>query len=209
MKTTMLFGLFAAGICLLNAAFSPALQTDEFSAEKDVECCTIKKTFGDKGVFRCDNGKVSFKSDAPLEVISAKSPRLRGAIDTAKQTFAWSVDVRSFEGFNSPLQREHFNENYMESKHYPKASFTGKIIEDVDFSKNGTYSVRAKGLLNIHGVEQERIIKSQIEINGGKLRVHATFSVPLTDHNITIPKVVYQKIAEEITVTVGADMEER
>jgi polyisoprenoid-binding protein YceI len=96
----------------------------------------------------------------------------------------------------------------MESKQYPRASFTGKIIEDVDFAKNGCYSVRAKGLLNIHGVEQERIIKSQIEINGGKLRVQTSFSVPLTDHNITIPKVVYQKIAEEITVTVNAEMEE-
>lgn len=209
MKTTMLFWLIAVGSCLLSVAFSPALQTDKILAEEEaIPDCSDVKIPGENGVFRCDKGKVGFKSDAPLEVISARSARLRGAIDTIKQTFAWSVDVRSFEGFNSPLQREHFNENYMESKKHPRASFAGKIIEDVDFSKNGSYSVRAKGLLNIHGVEQERIIKSQIEISGGKLRVQASFSVPLTDHNISIPKVVYQKIAEEITVTVSADMEE-
>ena len=84
-------------------------------------------------IFRCDNGKVSFKSDAPLEVIKAKSAKLRGAIDPANQSFAWTVEIKTFEGFNNPLQREHFNENYMESKRYPKASFVGKIIEKIDF----------------------------------------------------------------------------
>ena len=159
-----------------------------------------------QSLFRCENGVVNFKSDAPLEVIQAKSNKLRGAIDTTKQTFAWTVDVKTFEGFNSPLQREHFNENYMESKKYSKASFSGKIIEDIDFKKNGIYTIRAKGQLSIHGVEQERIIKSQLEVNGNKLRVQSTFTVLLTDHNITIPKVVYQKIAEEISVTVTADL---
>lgn len=167
---------------------------------------TLNLETTEQGVFRCENGKLSFKSDAPLEVIQAKSNKLRGAIDTAKQTFAWSVDIKTFEGFNSPLQREHFNENYMESKKYPKASFTGKIIENIDFKKNGTYSVRAKGQLTIHGVEQERIIKSQLEVDGNKLRVQSSFSVLLADHNITIPKVVYQKIAEEIAVTVNAEL---
>lgn len=160
-----------------------------------------------QGVFRCENGKVIFKSNAPLEVIQARSTKLRGVIDTARQSFAWSVDIKSFEGFNSPLQHEHFNENYMESKQYPKASFTGKIIEQVDFQKNGTYSVRAKGKLNIHGVEQERIIKSKLEIDGKKIRIQSEFSIPLADHNITIPKVVYQKIAEQIAVTVDAELQ--
>ena len=159
-----------------------------------------------QGVFRCENGKVVFKSNAPLEAIQAKSTKLRGVIDTARQSFAWSVDIKSFEGFNSPLQREHFNENYMESKQYPKASFTGKIIEKVDFQKNGTYSVRAKGKLNIHGVEQERIIKSKLEVEGNKVRIQSEFSVPLADHNISIPKVVYQKIAEQIDVKVEAEL---
>ncbi len=159
-----------------------------------------------EGIYKCENGKVSFKSDAPLEMIEAKSGKLRGAIDPDKQTFAWTVDVKTFDGFNSPLQREHFNENYMESKKYPKASFTGKIIESIDFQKDGKYSVRAKGQLNIHGVEQERIIKSQLEVAGNKIRLQATFTVPLNDHNITVPKVVYQKIAEEIAVSVDAEM---
>ena len=52
------------------------------------------------------------------------------------------------------MQKEHFNENYLESDKYPDATFAGKIIEDVDFTKNNTITVRAKGILTIHGVPQ-------------------------------------------------------
>ena len=124
----------------------------------------------------------------------------------ATNQFAFSVDVKSFKGFNSALQREHFNEKYMESEKFPKASFSGKIIEHVDFSKDGTYDVRAKGDLDIHGVKQTRIIKGKITIHNGSLQVNAQFTVPLSDHNISIPSIVSQKIATEIQVQFEASM---
>lgn len=159
-----------------------------------------------EGTYRCENGRVQFKSDAPLEVIQAHSNKLRGILDPERKTFAWTVEVATFEGFNSPLQREHFNENYLETTRFPKAVFSGKIIEDIDFTQNGTWSVRAKGKLVLHGVEQERIIKSQMDVRNGTVRIRAAFTVPLADHDIAIPKVVYQKIAEEISVTVDAEL---
>jgi hypothetical protein len=36
------------------------------------------------------------------------------------------------------------------------------------------------------------------------LTVKSTFTIPLAEHNITIPKIVHQKIAEEIQVTINA-----
>ena len=77
-----------------------------------------------------------------------------------KKNFSLKVDVHSFQGFNSPLQKEHFNENYLESDKYPVASFTGKIIEDVDLSADGAYELRTKGTITIHNIPQERIIKA-------------------------------------------------
>jgi len=123
-----------------------------------------------------------------------------------KKVFAFSVKIRSFTGFNSPLQKEHFNENYLESNQYPDAYFSGKIIEDIDFTKDGTYTVRAKGNLFIHGVSQERIIKSEVSIRSGILKITSAFTVQLEDHNIPIPKVVHEKLASEINVEVTADM---
>lgn len=213
MKTsTLIWGLALGGWLLgVSFVFTPCHEErNQAGGWPDLEAMLPgdHNNWKSGGVFRCENARVSFMSDAPLEVISAKSSKLRGVIDTAKQTFAWSVDVRTFEGFNSPLQREHFNENYMESKKYPKASFSGKLIEKIDFRKNGTYTIRTKGQLNIHGVDQERIIKCLIEVLGNKIKVQSTFTVLLVDHNISIPKVVYQKIAEEIVVSVNAELTE-
>ncbi len=159
------------------------------------------------GPYRCENGKVFFRSEATLELIQARSKKLRGAIDPSNNNFAWSVETNSFEGFNNPLQREHFNENYMESAKYPKISFAGKIIEKIDFQTDGKYTVRAKGKLMAHGVEQERILRSELEVLGNKIRVRAQFTVPLADHNISIPRIVHQKIAEEVSVNIEADLE--
>lgn len=155
------------------------------------------------------DGSVKFRSDAPLELITAASDQLRGALDTEKRTFAFSVEMNTFEGFNSPLQREHFNENYLESSKYPKATFTGKIIEDLDLTQPGTYEVRAKGNLSIHGISRERIIKSQVKVDQNGLHIQSYFTVLLEEHDINIPKIVYQKIAEEIEVWITASLKRK
>ena len=151
------------------------------------------------------NGKIFFRSDAPLEIIEAQSEHLEGVLDISTNSFAFSVRNSSFEGFNSPLQQEHFYENYMETDHYATSTFSGKILDPIDLNKEGEYIVRAKGILQIHGVSQERIIKSKLTVLTDRLTISSQFTVPLQDHKITIPRIVYQKIAEEIQVTVEAE----
>jgi hypothetical protein len=147
-----------------------------------------------------EKGVVSFVSNAELEVIKASSEKVVGLLDPATNRFAFSISIESFQGFNTGLQRAHFNENYMESTKFPNATFTGKIIEQVDLTVHGTYEVRAKGDLTIHGETQSRIIKAKLVITKEGAQVETQFIVPLTDHNIQIPKIVSQKIASEILV---------
>lgn len=163
-------------------------------------------TFGQgrPNIYRITEGTVYFKSEAPLELIEASSKELKGLVDFGEETFAFTIASNSFEGFNSKLQREHFNENYLESETFPRSSFSGKIIEEIDPSVEGLYEIRTKGKLLIHGVEQERIISSQLKIEGDFIYIKSTFSVLLHEHNIPIPKVVHQKIAEEIFVEIEA-----
>jgi len=158
------------------------------------------------GIFICKNGQVSFLSDAPLEMIKATSKSLSGAINITDRSFSFLVPTKSFEGFNSSLQKTHFNEDYMESEIYPNTTFKGKIIEEVDLSKPGTYPIRAKGKMNIHGVENDRIIKCILVVSGNKIDVKASFTVFLEDHNISIPSIVNQKIAEEIKLDVSLSL---
>src|SRR5688500_7889636 len=76
-----------------------------------------------------DKGSINFTSNAQLELIKASSDKVQGLLDPNNNQFAFAVDIKSFQGFNSQLQREHFNEKYLESEKFPKARFSGKIIE--------------------------------------------------------------------------------
>jgi hypothetical protein len=154
-------------------------------------------------LYKTVQGNVKFTSNAPLELIQAQSAKITGLLKISDRSFAFSIPMASFEGFNSSLQRTHFNENYVESSKYPNATFEGKIIEDIDFRVPGKYEIRGKGKFNIHGVEQLRIIKCHIIIQEDKITITSKFSVMLADHNIKIPSVVSKKITEEIEVEIN------
>lgn len=156
-------------------------------------------------IYVIKKGQVSFHSNAKLELIKATSAQLKGIIDVEKRTFAFTVNIKSFDGFNSPLQKEHFNENYMESDKYPVASFSGRIIEEDDFTKDGIYNLRAKGKFSIHGVEQERILQGDITVKNGVMKLLCMFTVLLSEHEIKIPRIVHEKLASEIDITVTAE----
>ncbi|RYD57329.1 MAG: YceI family protein [Sphingobacteriales bacterium] len=157
-------------------------------------------------IYEVSTGSISFNSKAPQELINASSPQLKGVVDARKKTFVFKINVASFQGFNSPLQQEHFNENYMETNKFPEASYAGKIIEDVNLLVDGTYDVRVKGKLKIHGLEQERIINSRIVVKNGKISIASDFIVSLADYSIKIPRVVYDKLAPDINVTIAATL---
>ena len=160
-------------------------------------------------LFEVRKGSIVFHSNAPLELIRASSEKLVGLLDTQRKNYAFKVSMASFSGFNSPLQGEHFNENYVEAGRFPDASFSGKIIEDDDLTADGTYTVRAKGTLTVHGIPQERIIKSTVTTKGGKVHIESNFSVMLADHDIKIPRIVSEKLSAEVFVEVRADLEEK
>lgn len=151
----------------------------------------------------CKNAKISLFSKAPLEDIDAHSTTGTSVFNTSTGDLAFSVPIRSFQ-FQKSLMQEHFNENYMESEKYPNASFHGKVQEKIDVSKDGTYPVTATGTLEVHGVKQSRTIKGNISLNKGTLTMTSEFIVMCKDHNIEIPKLVFQKIAESIQVKVDA-----
>jgi hypothetical protein len=53
---------------------------------------------------------------------------------------------------------------------------------------------------------QTRIIKGKIIIDNGSVTVQAKFTVPLSDHNISIPTIVSQKIASQILIQFDASL---
>jgi hypothetical protein len=150
-------------------------------------------------------GVIRFLSDAPLEKITGTSKELTGTLDVTRNTFLFRVQTSTFEGFSSPLQKIHYQESYLECESIPDASFEGVIVEQINLGRDGSYEIRAKGRLNIHGIPVERIIKATVKMSGGRCMIHSEFTVPLADHAIRIPRLVHKKIAEIIQVSVTAE----
>jgi polyisoprenoid-binding protein YceI len=146
-------------------------------------------------------GSISFESNAELEVIKASSNKLKGLFNAATKNFAFTIEISSFEGFNSALQKEHFNENYMETAAFPKASFSGKILDTFDPTKDKQI-IRAKGKLDVHGVIKERILEIEFTKRNSEYSIATNFNILLEDHGITIPRIVNQKISPTIAVAV-------
>jgi polyisoprenoid-binding protein YceI len=147
----------------------------------------------------CRKGETSFFSETPLENIAAVNKNVVSLIDFTKGEIAVKMTMTDFK-FQNHLMEEHFNENYMESEKYPTGSFVGKFQESIDISKNGTYDISAKGTLNMHGVQKERIMKGRLIVNNNDITLISDFDVALKDHKIEVPTLVITKIAEVISV---------
>tara|TARA_B100001250_G_C19657926_1_gene725710 strand:- start:310 stop:864 length:555 start_codon:yes stop_codon:yes gene_type:complete len=143
---------------------------------------------------------VSFFSEAPLENISAKSNEAKGILDQSTGEFLFRIPITSFH-FENELMEEHFNENYMESDKYPLAIFKGKI--DPETLKIGMRDMIANGILTIHGVDQECKINVKTGKEGENLLVECQFDVALADHDIDVPTLLFQKIADTVSVSVN------
>ncbi|PJC61805.1 MAG: YceI family protein, partial [Flavobacteriales bacterium CG_4_9_14_0_2_um_filter_32_27] len=154
------------------------------------------------------DGEISFFSEAPVENISAVNKDVKALINAKNAEVAFIVTNVGFK-FEKPLMEEHFNENYMESHKYKVSVFKGKIINEIDFTKDGTYEVTAKGTLDIHGVTVEREIKGTLTISNGKINLTTAFDVLLKDHKIKIPKIVVKNIAEFVKVILNINFEQK
>jgi polyisoprenoid-binding protein YceI len=155
--------------------------------------------------YTLEESKVHFFSSAPMENIEATNKDCKGVIDTKTNAFSFRIPIKSFV-FSSSLMQQHFNENYMESEKYPNATFKGKIEGKYDLKTDGVYDVMAVGDLEIHGKKQARKIPSQIIVKKGKASIKSTFDVKLVDHDVEVPSLMFQKIAESIKVDMDSDL---
>mgnify|MGYP001604393661 CR=1 FL=1 len=154
-------------------------------------------------VYVCKNAKINIYSSAPIEDIEANSNEGVSVYNPATGELAFSLPIRSLH-FEKAMMEEHFNENYIESDKYPKATFKGKVNEHPDLSKEGSYPVTVTGDFQVHGVTQNRTVKGEVKVSKGVVSMSSEFMVKCADHHIDIPKIVFHNIAESIRIRVSA-----
>lgn len=153
--------------------------------------------------FMTKNGFISFYGHTPMEDIKADNNQVASVLDISTGDLVFQVLIKSFH-FDRALMEEHFNENYMESDKFPKATFKGKItnLQSVNFTKNGTYDVTVEGDITIRDATNKISAKGTIEVITGGINANSKFLISPEDFKINIPGVVREKIAKNLEVTV-------
>ena len=151
---------------------------------------------------------ISFFSSAPLEDISAVSNKLEGVVDFSSGEFFFRIPINTFI-FPSSLMQKHFNEKYMETEKYALSTFSGSFSDTINPIQNQINTVNAKGVLSMHGVNQNVNINTTIKINNDNIKFISSFYVALEDFNIKKPKIVRLNIADTILVNVSGTLREQ
>ena len=149
------------------------------------------------------SAKIFFISKAPLENIEARNNNVMTIWDVTNGRIEFSLLIRGFE-FRKALMQEHFNEDYMESDKFPKATFKGTIsgIEPSSLQNDGNYEVIIVGQLTIHGVTKSISVPALITVKDKVISAKSEFQVAVADHNIKIPSIVADNISKQIKVQV-------
>lgn len=167
-------------------------------------CIFISNTLHAQELFSATKGEVAFLSKAAIEDIKAENKQPASIINLTNNEIAVIIPVRNFH-FAKELMEEHFNEKYMECEKFPMASFKGTVQDSSAAFAEGDRKVTAKGILTIHGVEKEVTLTGTLTRHGDVITLDSEFKVALKDYNITIPKLLFQNIAEVIDVHVSLE----
>lgn len=147
-------------------------------------------------------GAIKFQASMPTyEDVAAENKSVSAILEQSTGDFASLVLIKGFR-FKVALMEEHFNENYMESEKFSKATLKGKI-QDFDISKisNTPKNFTLKGDLTIHGKTKPITVIVKVSKADNGINTSGLFEVKPEDFDIEIPSVVRNKIADKIKIS--------
>lgn len=138
--------------------------------------------------------RLDFDAGSPLEDIEAFTESGSAVYDESTGKIGVQVLMTSFQ-FKRALMQEHFNENYVESDKFPKASFKGYYGEGF-----------VAGGLTIHGVTKEITVPASLDQEDGNFVLVTSFYITLADYEVKIPSAVANKISKTASIQVKATL---
>jgi polyisoprenoid-binding protein YceI len=159
--------------------------------------------------FNTASGSVVFLSKAPLNSFEGVSDKLKGLVDLDKNLIDFYLDLNTLDT-GIKLRDKHMRDNYLETKKYPFAEFTGQIMaytseNSPDFSQ--ATPVKVKGTFKLHGVSKELEISGTLQKQADVLVLNASFNVLLSDYKIKKPSLVGYELADEQIVSIKATLQ--
>lgn len=147
-------------------------------------------------------GEIRFEASVPsFEEVKGVNKTATFVLNTETGEIASLALIKGFR-FKIALMEEHFNENYLESDKYPKATFKGKVYAfEANELTDSFKDYIIKGMLEIHGKSKEVTIPARIRKAGDGIEISGHFSVNSDDYKIQIPKVVSNKVSKKVDIT--------
>lgn len=181
----ILFTFAAAGIVVWTTAFSQA------------ETKLVSKA-----------GHISFFSHTVAEDITADNFKVVSTLIPSTGEVVFSVPMQSFE-FEKSLMQKHYNsDKFLDTKQFPKSKFKGIItnLNEVDFSKDGTYDAIVEGELTIHGITNKISEKGKVVVDSEKVAIETTMKLTLADYEVAFEDgKPSTNIAKTIDITVKTE----
>lgn len=146
-------------------------------------------------------GKVTFEATVPsFEEVKATNNTATCVLNPATGDIASLTLMKGFR-FKVALMEEHFNENYIESDKYPKATFKGKI-ENFDAASltAAAKEFTIKGKLELHGKSKDITMAAKIRKTDAGIEIISNFIANTDDYAIAIPSVVKSKVSNKVNV---------
>ena len=151
--------------------------------------------------YKTKTASITFEASIPsFEEVKGTNENVSAILNTDTGEFASLALVTGFR-FKIALMEEHFNENYMESSVFPKAIFKGKLdgFSMMDLSE-AISEYTLKGSMTIHGVTRPFETLVKVKKVNDTIEFLTKFILKPNKFNIKIPKIVSNKIAEEVFV---------
>lgn len=146
-----------------------------------------------------DSGVISFNASTPLEDIKAENRQVSAIFLPETGELGMVVLIEEFI-FPRALMQEHFNENYMESGKYPKATFRGRLQPIPARASGEDYKGSAVGNLSIHGISRDVSLPVILRFQKNDLVLESAFVIRPEEYDIEVPKLLFKKIAQEVRV---------
>ena len=146
-------------------------------------------------------GSVNFEASVPLfEEVKATNKTAFCVLNTKTGAITSTVLIKDFR-FKIPMMEEHFNDKYMKSADYPKATFKG-VIEGFNMNIIDTSPKEFKliGILKLHGKSKNICTIAILRKADYKLEIISDFDVNSSDFNILIPEILSLKVAKTVNV---------
>ncbi len=168
---------------------------------------------GEYHVDKSEKNRVQFVSDMPLSEFTVKTDDIDGYVywnglsmppgesQLNNSDLYFEVQLNSLDAGNSMYNR-HLKEDYLETEKYPYATYKGKITE-IDPLTDSSFAVHVEGDFSIHGEAKKLKLTGKVMRVENDLNVDCDFTVKMSDYDIKIPKLMFIKADNNISVNLN------